>query len=204
MKTIALFCTLLGGLLFCSTQVKAEDLVFEVEGSRAYMFGELGADTADTLQQLVTDYPEVQTIVMVDVPGSNDDEEAIPAYSIVRENGLDIEIEENGEVSSGGVDFFIAGVSRSVGPGAKVGVHAWSDGTTSAADLPRSHEDHQLFIEYYRLMQLPDPEGFYFFTINAAPPDDIYYMTREELLHFGLITKQKKVTCLMSFLPLLL
>ena len=150
------------------------------------MSGELGATTAAELTRLVQENPQVTNIVMVNVPGSNDDEAAIPAYSIIRSNGLSTEIRSNGMVASGGVDFFVAGVNRKIENGAMVGVHAWSDGTTSAASLPRNHPSHRLFIDYYTQMGLQDPEGFYFFTIHAAPPEGIHYMSNAEINRFGL------------------
>ena len=191
-------------LLFSSWNIKAEGLSFDIIGQKAFMMGEIGATTLAELQQLFSGHPQVNTIVMVDVPGSNDDEAAIPAYSLIRNNNIHIEVESDGEIASGGVDFFIAGASRTVAPGGKIGVHAWSDGETSAADLPEDHPDHDLFIEYYELMGLPDPEGFYFFTINAAPPEDIYFMSMEELHQFGLITKARNGSFLSAITLLLL
>ena len=83
--------------------------------------------------------------------------------------------------------FFVAGNRRSIEAGAKIGVHAWSDGTQSATNFPRGSSEHQPYIDYYASMGLPDPEGFYFFTINAAPPEGIHYMTSEEINRYGLV-----------------
>ena len=32
-------------------------------------------------------------------------------------------------------------------------------------------------------------DDFYWFTIEAAPADDIYYMTNQEIIDYGLITE---------------
>jgi hypothetical protein len=57
-------------------------LSFQVQGNRAMMSGELGAGSAATIQALVRDHPQIDTIVMVDVPGSLDDQSAIFASAI--------------------------------------------------------------------------------------------------------------------------
>lgn len=132
--------------------IGSSGLSFTVQGTNAFMRGEIGAGTGDELRALMRDNPQVKTIV----------------------------------IASGGVDFFIAGTTRTIEPGAMVGVHAWSDGSTSAASLPGNDLQHRLFIDYYQSMGLPDPEGFYFFTINAASPEDIHYMTPNEIARYGL------------------
>ena len=163
-------------------------LTFTVNGTRAMMSGTIGSGLAGELQSLRQSNPQVTTIVMVDVPGSVDDIAAIAAYPLIRQFGWSTEVPANGSIASGGVDFFVAGVSRRVIAGGSLGVHAWSDGTNSATDFPPSDPQHQLYINYYRSIGLSDPSGFYFFTINAAPASSIHNMTRAEIARFGLET----------------
>ena len=183
-------CTLLacgsGSVSTSGSSSSSSSSIFTVQGSRAFMRGELGAGTGDQLRALMRDHPQVTTIVMVDVPGSNDDDAAIAAYPLVRQFGLSTIVPSNGVIASGGVDFFIAGTTRTIEPGGMVGVHAWSDGSRSAASFPANDPAHRLFIDYYQSMGLPDPEGFYFFTINAAPPEGIHYMSANEIARYGL------------------
>ena len=71
-----------------------------------------------------------------------------------------------------------------------MGVHSWSDGVVEAADLPRDHPDHQLYISYYQDIGFSAQwaEDFYFFTINAAPADDIHWMTSAEIAQYEMTT----------------
>ena len=166
--------------------VVSSTINFQVQGDRAIMRGELGSGSDAAIRALMQNSPQVKTLVMQDVPGSNDDEAAIRAYNLVRQFGLNTEVPANGEIASGGVDFFIAGVQRRVLAGGFVGVHAWSDGTQSATAFPPSSSVHRSYIDFYRRMGLPDPEGFYFFTINAAPASGIHGMSRAEISRYGL------------------
>ena len=43
-----------------------------------------------------------------------------------------------------------------------------------------------MFLEYYREMDVP--EDFYWFTLDAAPPERIHWMSDDEILVFGLVT----------------
>ena len=50
-----------------------EAAIFEIEGETAFMYGVIDHTTPDVVQALVDGHPEVTRIVMVDVPGSDDD-----------------------------------------------------------------------------------------------------------------------------------
>ena len=74
-----------------------------------------------------------------------------------------------------------------------IGVHSWAaeadDGSLiQGGDLPRDHAQHQLYIQYYTDINLQDPSGFYFYTLDAAPAQSIHYMSAEEIARFGIAT----------------
>lgn len=163
---------------------------FTIEGDIASMNGDISADTIRQVKKLIKDYPEVKTIKMIYVGGSIDDESNLIASKLVREAGLNTYVAKDGHIASGGTDFFCAGVKRKAEEGAKIGVHSWAGGDiTNAALLPKDDENHKKYIDYYKEMSMPDPEGFYFFTINAAVANDMYYMSMDELVKFGLVTE---------------
>lgn len=163
---------------------------FEIDGDVANMSGTISADTIRQVKKLIKDYPTVKTINMVSVDGSIDDVSNLKASQLVREAGLNTMIKKDGHIASGGTDFFCAGVKRSVEEGAQIGVHSWAgEDVTNAALLPKDHKEHQKYIDYYKKMNMPDPEGFYFFTINAAEADNMYYMTMEEIIKYGFINE---------------
>ena len=103
-------------------------------------------------------------------------------------HGFNTHVPADGEIASGGVDFFLSGVERTVDTGALLGVHSWAagDGTTGA-DVPRDDPQHQLYLDYYAEMGIP--AEFYWFTLEAAPAEDIHPMTEAEIEKYGLLTQ---------------
>ena len=159
---------------------------FDVRGERAVMRGVIGATTPARVLELVFSHPEVQTLVLAEVPGSIDDVANLRAGRYIRQLGLNTHVPRNGEVASGGTDLFLAGNRRSAGRGALFGIHSWDGGPVAATDLPRDHEEHRLYLDYYDEMGIP--AEFYWRTLSAAPPEDIHWMTEEEFERFGFFT----------------
>ena len=160
-------------------------LRFDVEGTVAYMYGDLTRSAPRKVERLFEKHPAVTLIHMEYCPGSLDDYAAFEASRLVRAQGVDTHVAADGEIASGGVDFFIAGVGRTVEPGGKVGVHSWAGGKVEGANLDRNHAEHTMYLDYYEEMGIT--EDFYWFTLEAASADDIHWMTQEELLTYGLI-----------------
>lgn len=169
--------------------VTREDMsAFTIDGESAYMSGYISSDTIRQVKKLIGDYPRVKTINMKDVGGSIDDISNLEASRLVRQAGLNTHLDKDGHVASGGTDFFCAGVKRTAEEGAKVGIHSWAGvGVDNAALLPEDHVEHQKYIDYYTEMGMGSAKAFYFYTINAATADDIYYMTTEELIEYELV-----------------
>ena len=172
-----------------------EAATFEVEGEEASMYGVIDHTTPQVVQSLIDEHPEVTTIVMIDVPGSDDDPANLAAARLVRARGFTTVVPSNGIIASGGVDFFFAGTERIVEPCAKLGVHSWDeDGPDGRIiygnEVPRDDPSHTMFLDYYREMDVP--EDFYWFTLDAAPAARIHWMSDEEILVFGLVTGEAK------------
>ena len=161
---------------------------FEVCGSDAIMTGVIGASTPGRVLQLLVEHPEVERVVMEKVPGSMDDHSMLRAARLLRRGRLDTRVPKDGEVASGGTDFFQAGVTRTKGAGARFGIHSWSGGADrEGADFPKEHVEHVKYVEYCREMGIP--EAFYWHTLVVAPSDDIHWMTGEEIERFRILTE---------------
>ena len=161
---------------------------FEVIGPRAYMIGVIDSSTPDAVEDLLEDHPQATTIVLVNVPGSADDEANLEAARMVRAEGLATHVPADGEIASGGVDFFLAGQTRTYDDGARFGVHSWGTGDPgfNATDLDEDDPEHDRYLDYYD--ELGIDSEFYWFTIEAAPPEDIHWMTSAELAEYGFAT----------------
>lgn len=160
---------------------------FEVDGTEATMSGLINSSTPDDVRALIAENPEVTTIVMLEVQGSIDDVANLEASLLIREAGLNTHLNADGLVASGGVDFYLAGVERTFEPGATFGVHSWADlAGTEGKDIPQDDPEHDKYLDYYD--QVGISADFYWFTLEAAPADDIYIMTPEDLETYGFAT----------------
>ena len=160
---------------------------FEVRNDRLLMSGEINSKSLDQFEDVMARTPSIKTLVELDVPGSIDDDTMIALASRVRELGLNTHLTATSAIYSGGVDLFLAGVERTMEPGAKVGVHSWSDGSKEAKDYPQDAPEHEQNRRYIEKMLGND--RFYWFTIYAAPADDIHIMSEHEIAEYGLLTK---------------
>lgn len=130
---------------------------------------------------------DIRVMVMLNVPGSDDDNDYMDAARKLRQDGFVTIVPSNGLVASGGTDFFLAGSYRIVEPGACLGVHSWEDmgpPAYSAHTIPRGHEDHLDWLEYFEDMGIS--QDFYWFTIYAAPATGMHWMSPAEINRFGL------------------
>lgn len=159
-----------------------------VDDNTIEMDGEIFSRTLDDFNELIAAYPDINLINIVECPGSNDDEINVQVAKKVYDNDIATHLLDDGLIASGGVDFFLAGTTRTRGTNTMVGVHSWTDGENEATDFPADAEEHQLFIEFYKSIGFTQTaaEDFYFFTINAAPAAEIYYMTEAEIEQYGI------------------
>jgi len=160
---------------------------FEVRDDKLLMSKVINSQTLKQFEEIIAENPNITTLVELEVEGSMDDDTMIALSYRVRELGLNTYLTSTSEIYSGGVDLFLAGVERTMEPGAIIGVHSWSDGVQDAKDFPKDapeHEQNRAYIE-----QMLGDDSFYWFTIYAAPADEMYVMTVEEIAEYGLVTK---------------
>lgn len=188
--TIVLFLTACSGIAVdkkADTDV-SNGLLIDVEKNTVYLSGVLGADLVKQLSDMVRKNPNVTDLVLVDVPGSVDQQATMEGARLIRRLGLNTHIAPTGYVLSGGVDLFLGGVIRSIGAGAGVGVHSWSDGTrVTAKSLNVADPIHAAYVNFY--LEMGVPERFYWFSLDAAPADRVYFLSPEEVYDFQLATE---------------
>ncbi len=161
----------------------------EADGNMARLSGDLGTSTYLQMQELLDIQPQINTLILEDISGSVNDAINMHTGRLIRDAGLNTHVEDEGDVNSGGVDLFAAGVERTVEEGAILGVHSWCcEDNVTADKLPREHPAHRAQLTYFREMLGKAGEDFYFFTLNAAPFKGIHHMTREEMIRYKLIT----------------
>ena len=155
-----------------------------------FMDGDMSNNVDNKFENLIEDYPNITLMTFGNCPGSRNDESIIRAANLLRNNGINTHLHASSIIESGAVDFYLAGNKRTREAGSKIGVHAWSDGNKSSADYPVGHAEHQLYIEYYTFcgFTVEEAEKLYYFINNSATPDDIYYMTEEEIEEYKITT----------------
>jgi len=159
----------------------------DTSSTTVYMNGVIGADTLAVMQTLFSTYPQINSLVMQNVPGSMDDEINLLASMEIRNRGINTHIPADGMVASGGTDMFLAGVKRSIASSAKIGVHSWDDGSGKAAlDYPRDHQAHVSYLDYYKTIGITT--DFYWYTLEAAPAEGNHWMTTAEMTLYGVLT----------------
>lgn len=208
MKNYLKLYTLLAAVLFITIQSCSDDGdeinqnetttfgIFEVQadGSTIRMNGEIGSNSLNNFNLLLQDYPDINRIEIVECGGSSDDEVNLALSLKVHQANIGTHLLDNGLIASGGVDFFLAGVTRSKGSNTQIGVHSWAGedeagNAISATDFPEGDPEHLPYIEYYVNVGFTqqEAEDFYYFTINAAEPEDLHYMTEAEITQYKLL-----------------
>ncbi|MDP4063571.1 hypothetical protein IMCC1933_11940 [Rhodobacteraceae bacterium IMCC1933] len=165
---------------------------FRVEDNKLHMSGLINSYTQEQLKDIFGEHPEIDTIVLGQMPGSIDDGANLEGAAWVAARGVNTYLPREGSIASGAPNFFLVGKSRVVEEGAVVSVHSWAEwrGIT-AQDLPRDDSAHELYIGFYESIgwTRAQAEDFYFFTIEKAPAEYMYVMTPQEMLATGVATK---------------
>lgn len=159
-----------------------------VEGDEAFISGVLDSSLPQKLTEVIRQSPNINTIVLVDIPGSLDQDATMATARLIRQLGLNTRIARTGYVLSGGVDLFLGGVRRSIGPGAGVGVHSWLDELgINPKELSRNDPIHATYVNFF--LEMGVPEDFYWFSLEAAPADRVYFMSPEEIFDYQIDTE---------------
>ncbi|MEW9918546.1 hypothetical protein AB2B41_02945 [Marimonas sp. MJW-29] len=157
-----------------------------VEGARLFIRGEVTSRTPARFDALLAANPQLREVVLEDMSGATDDGAVLGMGYRIRDRGLTTRVPAGGEIFSGAVTLFLAGDPRIVAPGAVLGVHDWEDGFGRGSSYPRDAREHAANVAYVRYMLGSD--AFYWFTLQAAPPDGIHVLTRAEMMRFGVLT----------------
>ncbi len=158
-----------------------------VEGEVLVVNGTINSQSFREFSSVMAANPQIAVVELQDVQGSTDEMVVAEMGYDIRARGFATRVAPGGQVFSGGVDLFLAGVRRSVGAGAILGVHEWESGLGRARDYPRGdpwHEPTRTYIE-----DMLGSDAFYWFTLEAAAFDEVHIMSRAEMVAFGLVTQ---------------
>lgn len=170
----------------CAADSGHSTLEFSIRDNRIIASGEIDGNALTDFMDIIDTTPGIDALVLQNIGGSVDDDANLEFGRQVRDLGLATIVPSDGLVASGGTDLFLAGIRRTLEPGACVGVHAWAAEEFTATDLPRSDPLHVPYLEYYAELGItPD---FYWFTRDAAPAERIHWMNADEAARFAIST----------------
>lgn len=165
-----------------------DPVAFHREDDRIVANGTIDATTLPAFLKITMEHPDVTLLELRNIAGSIDDDANLVFSRYVRRAGFDTLVPSGGMVASGGTDLFLAGNERILEEGACVGVHSWgADGGVVAAELPRDAADHLPYLAYFEELGA-DPD-FYWFTLEAAPAEDMHWMSANETRRFAMTTE---------------
>lgn len=157
-----------------------------VEDTVAYASGGTDHHSFADVRRTLDANPQIETIVLRHVPGTTHLGENTRIAQMIRARGIDTRLERNSYIASGGVDLFLAGQTRTMECGAQIGVHSWQD---SNGESPRTLGFDPLEERMERFHASLDVNpAFYAFARDAAPHSSLYFLTRDDLERFDILS----------------
>lgn len=169
------------------TKPVEHNLRFDVQGDAAFVYGTTDSNSHNLVKKFVRENPNVDTLILQAMPGTQDMDTNRRVVMDIRAAGLATHVPADGRIASGAVDWFIAGSPRTIECGAMIGVHSWGSPTGERGD--KTFYDGQLRTQRYFLNKMDVDPDFYEFTRSAAGPDDIHWLSVEEMVRYRLIDK---------------
>jgi hypothetical protein len=94
---------------FDKTSIGLGSSTIMVDGNIAKLNGDLGTLAYNQILDLNSNYPNVNTILFENVPGSVNDDVNVKTGRLIRKAGYTTWVKSNSDIASGGVDLFCAG-----------------------------------------------------------------------------------------------
>ena len=189
-------CILLFLFLFASVTACKKDYLacygpfHIINDTLVEMEGDMGGRVEKQFAKVLDKYPGIKLVIMKECPGSRDDVSMMEAARLLKSHSINTHLAETGKIESGAVDLFLYGGKKTPDMGGQFGGEGWSDGGKEATDFPNGHEEHLLYISYYKEMgwSHQEAEDLYFFIINAATADGMHWMTEQEILQYEILS----------------
>ena len=151
--------------------------------SVATMVGSTNRHSPRDFDGMLRDFPGIQTLEMVEAPGTSNDIANLAVGRKIRAHGIATHVPRGGSVRSGAVELFLAGETRTIADGATFAVHAWLDnhGREASAFAP-GHPAHRLYLDYYVAMGFSEEQAQAFYDMtNSVPHAEALWLSSEEM-----------------------
>ena len=191
-----LFLTLSTALLLAGNTATADpnwhktrgQIELEVVGDELFFNGTLDSYSTDQVARVLAENPQIRTAVLLNMPGTDDVDATLETGMLLNRAGIKTYLTKTSSIASGAVDLFCAGVEREAEPGAKIGIHTWYDEEgTEGRYLDHDDPEHDNQLKY--LSKTGCDVKLYWFSLRAAAPTSMHWMTPAELESYTVVTK---------------
>ena len=154
-----------------------------IDDSHAVLVDTTDARSPAQFEALLAAYPGITELVMIDVPGTEDDKANMRLGRIIHQRGITTRVPEGGSVRSGGVELFLAGAHRVADPGSEFAVHAWEDDEgRQPGDYAPDAPENRAYIDYYIEMGMTEEQARAFYAMtNSVRFEDAKYLSEQDL-----------------------
>jgi hypothetical protein len=154
-----------------------------IDGTRAALVGETDSASPAQFAAMLKAFPQVTTLELVEVPGTEDDRANLKLGRMIRARGIATHVPDGGSVRSGGVELFLAGVRHTAAPRAEFAVHSWADEDgREAKDYPADAPENRAYLAYYREMGMEPAQASAFYAMtNSVPFDQARWLTAADM-----------------------
>lgn len=156
---------------------------YVINGQRAALIGVTDAVSPTWFSAMLRDFPDLQTLSMVECPGTDDDRGNLAVGRLIRAAGLQTLVPADGSVRSGAVELFLAGASRRIEDGAEFAVHSWLDSSgREADDYAADAAANRTYLDYYREMGMSEAQAQAFYAMtNSVPHAEARWLDAQEM-----------------------
>jgi hypothetical protein len=154
-----------------------------LDDGTAALVGVTTAVSPGNFKRMLRDYPALETLELIECPGTDDDVANLEVGRMIREAGLTTHVPANGSVRSGAVELFLSGANRTLAEGARFAVHSWIDDLGQQADdYAADAPIHGEYVGFYQEMgfSADDARAFYDMT-NSVPHDTALWLTAQDM-----------------------
>jgi hypothetical protein len=154
-----------------------------VAGDRAELNGSIESETPAQFKAMLTAYPAIKQIVIIDCPGTGDDAANFTIARLIHHKGIATIIPDGGSVRSGGVELFLAGAKRHASPSAEFAVHSWRDEEgREAKDYAANAPENLEYINFYKEIGMDEAKAKAFYAMtNATPHNQARYLNSSDI-----------------------
>lgn len=142
-----------------------------LDETRAAMIGSTDSASPHHFEAMLRDFPAVSVLEMVEAPGTSNDIANLEVGRMIRAHNIATHVPNGGSVRSGAVELFLAGVDRTMEPGAQFAVHSWLDNYgREPDDFAPDAPANRLYLDYYVEMGMSEARAKAFYAMTNSVP----------------------------------